>query len=134
MSKYKNKIKVVVAFVIIVIVACSYFFIKNKSPLQSAMDIPYRKAIKIEKILNENQITYKNVKLTERKGLSDSLSAYDLTDKMNNVYLLLLDKESKTFLAILNSNDELVYGMVDSDMGFGDISQIKKYKPTQETQ
>lgn len=134
MWKFFNKAKIIIVSVIIGFIVTYCLTLINKSPLQSFMHISYMRANKIEKILKENEITYKNVQLSDKKGGSDNIIAYNLTDKTNNVYLLLLDNESKSLSAILNSDNELVYGIVDSGMGLGDISEIHKYKPSQENE
>lgn len=128
MSKNINKatIKIITVLVIIGIAIICCFVLTNRSPLQSAMNVSYIQAQKIEKLLKKNEIILKDVQLSNRTGLSDDIIAYDLTDKTNHVYLLLLDNNNKSLVAVLNSENELVFGMIDSQMGLGDISKIPK--------
>lgn len=100
----------------------------SRSPLQSSMDIPYIQAKKIDHMLMENNINYKQVQPSARKGLSGNVRAYDITDETGQVYLLLLDSFTNSFDAVLTSDNELVFGLVDSTMGLGDISQISHFQ------
>lgn len=124
MNKYL--IKTMMALAITGIIFTLFFASIHKMPLQADIHITYKKALKIEKILKKNGIIINNIQRSDRKGMDDDVTAYDFTDKKNNAYLLLLDNENKSLLAVLNDKDELLFGMLESGMGFENVASVTK--------
>lgn len=121
----KNK-RIIYKLIIIVIIILFFFLIyaifKQKSALQVAIGSSYRQTIKIERLLEQNNISYKTINISTRKGLSQDIDAYDLIDTNNEQYLLILAHNNKSLIAILNSENELIFGIIDSNLGIGDLS------------
>ncbi len=49
-------------------------------------------------------------------GMSHDYNAFDLTDANDNKYVLIISKSSKEFHALLNSDGELISGLIDNVM------------------
>lgn len=50
------------------------------------------------------------------KGMSSDLKAFDIIGKDQKTYLLILENESNKFIAVLDSNGELLHGIIEGNM------------------
>ena len=71
----------------------------------------------IQEILERNEIYYSSIDVSNNpitKGMEELWEAYDLIDNKGSKYLLILGKSDKSFTAILDENNNIVEGMIDT--------------------
>lgn len=125
-----KKILTGIIIIMAIILAAQADAFINKSPLEQHIDnLSHRKAKRIEHLLAENEIECSSITKSGRKGLSSYIDAYDIKDTNGNVYLLLLNSDTKDLCAVLTIHNELLFGEIESDMGLGDISEIPVFSP-----
>lgn len=92
----------------------------KKTALQVATNATVKQSKTIEKILKQENIGYSSemlISLSENSildGMDQNWEAYDLINKDGSNFLLILRKADKDFTALLDSENNLLCGLIDN--------------------
>lgn len=112
-----KKVYIAVIMMMFILSSCD-----TKSKIQKITNTTSEQRKAIEMILEEVDVNYSSdtiVSISNNEiidGMDSNWEAYDLVNKDNSKYLLILRSSDKDVTALLDSENELIYGLIDNQL------------------
>lgn len=107
------------------LIIVSVFLLAGCQPshLQTAMGLNFMQQAKIQKTLLKNHVSYDTIAKVELANLGYRFEAYEISGgEPYEKNIVILDKNSKEFQALLDCDLKLKFGMLDSSV-FSDLTE-----------
>ena len=112
--------KLITTITLMTLIILMFSSCSTKSEFQKEINATSKQSKSIENILEQLDINYDSDTIVNTSnndivdGMDKAWEAYDITNKDGNKYLLILRKSDKDFTAVLDSENNILSGIVDN--------------------